>query len=108
MLFQLAFTGLIGLALLRVGWLIWKRQRIDLIHEHHTHRVSAEDRPAFTAGMGRALMLIGAGCLLCGLINWLSGTWWGWAAFVTAFIAGCARMLRLGSRCSRRPSGRGA
>ena len=61
----------------------------------------AEDRPAYTAGIGRALMLLGLGCALTGLINYLSGRWWGWLLFVLSFAVSGIRMLRTQSRYNR-------
>lgn len=78
----------IGAALILVGYLLWFHQRITLIHSYHYTFVREEDKPAYTALMGQACIVMGAGILLCGFINYLTNTAWGWLAFTAGFLAG--------------------
>ena len=45
----------VGAVLCYLGWQIWKRQKISLLHSYHYRRVTAEDIPAYTRQMGLAL-----------------------------------------------------
>lgn len=58
----------VGLLCLEFGFLLWKKQRISLIHDYQTQYVKEEDIPAYTKHMGIALCLMGAGILACGIL----------------------------------------
>lgn len=51
-----------------LGFLLWKKQRISLIHDYHYKHVKKSDVPAYTRLMGIALLLMGAGCFIAGII----------------------------------------
>jgi len=103
--FAMLLLALTGLALLIIGWLLIARQRIGLIHSYHYSHVRQEDRPAYTRRMGLGCLMMGAGCLLCGLVNHFAHTAWGWALFAAGFLAGAWVMLRAQRRYNRvRPS----
>lgn len=46
-----------GLPFLFMGYLIWIRERIDLIHDYHHTKVKESDRKEYTAVMGKATIL---------------------------------------------------
>lgn len=100
-MFILILISLIGLAFLVIGWLLWKKQRILLIHSYHYNHVLAADKPAYTTRMGKACLVMGLGCLLCGFINFIFDTGWGWAAFALCFLPGCLMMLAAQRRYNR-------
>ena len=63
----IVFT-LIGILLIILGMLLWKKQRISLIHDYHYRHIKPSDVPAYTRLMGIALLLMGAGCCISGII----------------------------------------
>ncbi len=69
MLLELILYGAIGLLLTVLGLLIWKKQKITLIHDYHTRNVRKRDVPAYTRLVGLALVVFGAGIALTGLVN---------------------------------------
>lgn len=77
---------LIGAVLIWMGLLIWKKQRIELIHNYHYRDVKVEDYPAYTAAMGKQLTLLGSGLVVVGLFNYLLQTQWGWLIFATVMV----------------------
>ena len=38
----------IGLTCLVLGWIIWKKQKVSLIHEYHWKKLNKEKIPAYT------------------------------------------------------------
>ncbi len=74
---------LIGAVLVWMGLLIWKKQRIDLIHSYHYGDVKVEDYPVYTAEMGKQLTTLGACLIVVGIFNYLLQTQWGWLIFLT-------------------------
>ena len=57
-----------GRPFLFMGYLIWIRERIDLIHDYHHTKVKESDRKEYTAVMGKAAILIGVGIILSGVL----------------------------------------
>ena len=92
--FELFLLLAIGLPLCYMGWVIWKKEKIQLIHDYHTKRVTKKDQKAYAALMGKALLLIGAGTALTGVIDFLTDTSNGWLVFLACFCAGLIMILR--------------
>ena len=43
------------------GFLLWKKNRIDIIHDYHTKKVKDCDKKAYTTIMGKAMVVIASG-----------------------------------------------
>lgn len=85
--------SVIGLLFLLLGLLIWKKEKITLIHSYHYTKVAEENRPAYTAKMGKALIIISVGMFITGIVDYLTGTAYGWIGFGVFFIGGFAIIL---------------
>ncbi|MBQ4252645.1 MAG: hypothetical protein II704_06335 [Erysipelotrichaceae bacterium] len=59
----------VGAVLCYLGWQIWKRQKISLLHSYHYRRVTAKDIPAYTRQMGLAQIVMGTGLALAALLR---------------------------------------
>ena len=57
-------TGGVGVIIAVLGWLIWKKEKISLMHDYHIDKVSAENKPAFCRRSGMGLIIIGIGLLI--------------------------------------------
>lgn len=67
----------VGLLCIILGLMLWKKQKISLIHSYHYKNVKKEDVPAYTRLMGIGLILIGVGICVTGVLNLLySSLWW--------------------------------
>ena len=102
MLFELILLLAIGLVFIALGLLIWKKERIDLIHSYHWDKLSPENRSAYAALMGKGMILIGAGMPVTGGIDFVTNTGWGWLVFGACFAAGLGLFIYAGSRYNRR------
>lgn len=58
MLFKLIILLLVGALFIWLGILIWKKEKISLIHFYHYTKVKAEDKNAYTALMGKGVFVI--------------------------------------------------
>ena len=85
---------LIGALMLVIGWLIWKKEKITLVHDYHYARVTEQNKKAFCALMGKGTMIIGAGCVLNGVINAATGSHWGLILFGAFFAVGVGLYIR--------------
>ena len=78
----------VGILTFVFAFLLIKKQKINLVHSYHHKNVKEEDIPAYTRQMGIGLLLIGAGCIITGLINFFTKKQFGIIALVIASIAG--------------------
>ena len=81
----------VGALCVILGMLIWKKQKVSLLHDYHYKNVKKEDIPAYTRQMGIGLVIIGAGIILTGLINLASSSFW-WIPLLAGFVLGLAVM----------------
>ena len=92
MILSLIF-GLVGLLFLAVGWAIWKKERIDLLHDYHRSRVREADKKPFCALCGMGVGVIGIGMLLTAGLFAVTEKLWSMAAFVLGFLVGIAMLI---------------
>ena len=59
---------LVALLCVGMGLLIWKKQKISLLHDYHYRNVKKEDVPAYSRQMGLGLITIGGGIILNGIL----------------------------------------
>lgn len=56
-------TGAVGILCLVLGFLIWKKEKISLLHDYHYAKVKQEDRKAFCRLAGIGIITLGIGIL---------------------------------------------
>ena len=56
MLLEFIVLSVIGIVFFIIGWLIWKWEKINLIHNYHYKNVAEADKKAYTALMGKGAM----------------------------------------------------
>ncbi len=76
-----------GLLCILLGVMIWKKQKISLIHDYHYRNVKKADIPAFTRSIGIGLILIGVGIGITGALDLFGSSFW-WVAILSGFIIG--------------------
>lgn len=86
--------GLVGLLLLALGWMIWKKGRMDLLHDYHRNHVSEEDKKRFCALCGMGVGVIGIGMLLTAALFAVTGKLWSLFAFAGGFLVGIVMLIR--------------
>lgn len=87
----MTFMGLIFMAL---GYLLWKKQRITIVHSYHYTKVKESDKKDYTTQMGKGVVVMGLGMILTGIICWLTYSMYGMFAFAVGFILGMMIILR--------------
>lgn len=87
MIFGIAIELAVGLLCIIFGLLIWKKQKVSLVHDYHYQNVRKEDIPAYARLLGIGLILIGIGICLTGLLNIFESSLW-WIPMLAGFIAG--------------------
>lgn len=84
-----------GVLFICVGLRIWKKEQINLIHGYHHKRVKQEDKKLYTEKMGKAIIIMGVGICLNGIINFVTNTSYGWIAFYICFIGGFIIIIKV-------------
>ena len=91
MVFGVVVDIAVGLLCIVLGFLIWKKQKINILHDYHYRNVKEEDKPAYTRLMGIGTMLVGVGVVATGVFNLFESRFW-WAGLLVGSVAGIAVM----------------
>ena len=92
MLIEPIVFGAVGILLIVIGLLVWKKQKVTLLHDYHWKNVRKKDLPAYCRLIGLGLVVMGAGAVLCGLVDILTGTQKGLWCFALGMAAGMILM----------------
>lgn len=90
--FELIFMIILGTVFTILGWRIWKHEQISLIHSYHYTKVTPAGKKPYTSRMGKALILMGVGMYLAGIIDFIFRSGHGLIAFGVCFIGGLVIM----------------
>lgn len=90
--------GVLALIFLYLGYLIWKNERINLLHSYHYDKVSLSDKKAFCRLSGWGILSIGIGLLIAAIIIGITGSELGFVAFAVGFIMGLALLIYAGAK----------
>ena len=90
--------GLVGIVLIVLGYLVWKKEKISLFHDYHYDKVSVEDKKAFCIISGIGVVIIGIGILITAIIIGITDSAWSFIAFAMGFVAGLILLIYAGIR----------
>ena len=93
-MFSLSLMIIVGLIFIFIGWRIWKKEQINLIHAYHYKKVSENDKKLYTEKMGKAFILMGIGMISTEIINFVTNTNFGWMAFIISFVWGTTIIVK--------------
>ncbi len=66
MIFGFVICLAVGILCMILGIIVWKKQKLSLIHDYHIQNIQPENVPAYTRQIGAGLILCGAGCWTIG------------------------------------------
>ena len=89
-------VGLIGIVLVIIGYLLWKKEKISLLHDYHYDKVSVENKKAFCTISGIGVIIIGIGLLITGIVVGITDAVWSFIAFAIGFVIGLAMLIYAG------------
>lgn len=90
--------GLIGFTFIVFGYLIWKKEKISLLHSYHYDKVTNENKKAFCIISGIGITIIGIGLLITSIIIGITNSKWSFVAFIIGFIIGLIMLIYAGLR----------
>lgn len=91
-------VGLVGIVLGVLGYFVWKKERISLLHDYHYDKVSEEDKKAFCTISGIGVVLVGIGLLLTAIIIGITHSMWSFIPFAIGFVIGLIMLIYAGIR----------
>ena len=93
MIFGVIIDWAVGALCIVLGLLLWKKQKITLLHDYHYKHVKKEDIPAYSRQMGMGLIVIGTGIFMTGLFSLVNSSLW-WIPLVAGFVLGIIILYR--------------
>ena len=94
-------AGLVGLLFLVLGWLLWKKEMISLMHDYHVSKLSPGDRKAFCRLSGIGMIITGASLLVTALLLALTDSAYSFLCFAAGFAVGLGFLIRAGVKYNR-------
>lgn len=91
-------TGGVGVLLVILGFLLWKREMITLLHNYHVSNVSPENRRAFCKLSGIGLIVIGLSLLITAVILGITDSAYSFICFGVGFAAGLFALIAAGMK----------
>lgn len=92
---------IVGLALVVLGFLVWKKQMISLFHSYHVNKVCEKDKSVFCKVSGIGLLIIGTGTIISGILVGITYEMSGLICFAVGFIIGLIMLVYSGIRYNR-------
>ena len=101
MIIGLIILSLTGAVLTVIGFLVWKKEKISLLHDYHYGRVSTENKTAFCTLSGFGIISIGVGLLVTAVIMGITNSVWSFIAFAVGFLIGVSLLIYTGNKYNR-------
>ncbi len=93
--------GLLALVFIYIGCLLWKKEKITLLHSYHYDKVSPSDKKVFCKISGRGVIFIGIGLLVTAIIIDITDSAISFIAFALGFAVGLASLIYAGVKYNR-------
>ena len=91
----------LGVLFCILGFLIWKKEKISLLHSYHYDKVTVTDKKAFCTLSGMGVCVIGVGLLASGVMMIFVETGWAFIPFGIGFLAGFSLLIMAGVKYNR-------
>ena len=100
-IFTAALTGIIGGVLITLGFFLWKREKISILHDYHYSKVSEENKSAFCALSGKGLIICGSGLIATSVLFAIMPSPLAFIPFPIFFAIGLSLLIRAGIKYNR-------
>ena len=94
-------TGITGILLIILGYLLWKKEKISILHDYHYNKVSSENRETFCKLSGIGLIVTGVGLVITAVMLGISDSAYSFICFAVCFIAGLVLLIVAGMKYNR-------
>lgn len=94
-------VGIVGIIFIVLGYFIWKKEKISLLHSYHYDKVSEEDKKVFAMLSGLGVLIIGISLLLTAVIVGITDSAKSFIAFAAGFVVGISFLIYAGVKYNR-------
>ena len=98
MLFACILVAAIGTVCAVLGLLLWKKEKIGLLHDYHYAAVTEENKKDFCRLSGQGVLCIGIGLLVTAVLLAVTGRAASFLAFAAGFAAGLGLLIYAGKK----------
>ena len=88
----------IGIVFITLGYLMWKKEKITLLHSYHYEKVSPSDKKDFCKISGWGVISIGIGLLVTAAIIGITDSVLSFIAFAVGFVVGSVLLIYAGAK----------
>ena len=85
--------GILGAVFVIIGFLLWKKEKISLLHDYHYDKIRDENKKPFCTLCGIGIIMIGFGISLTGIIFAITSSALSFIAFGAGFISGISLLV---------------
>jgi len=93
--------SILALVFMYLGYLMWKKEKITLLHSYHYDKVSPNDKKNFCKLSGWGVISIGIGLFLTAIIIGITDSALSFIAFALGFVIGLALLIYAGVKYNR-------
>ena len=93
--------SILALVFVYLGFLIWKKEKITLLHSYHYDKVSPSDKKVFCKMSGCGVIFVGIGLLAAAIIIGITDSPLSFIAFALGFVSGLALLIYAGAKYNR-------
>lgn len=93
--------GIVGIILVVLGYLLWVKKKISLLHDYHYDKVAEEDKDTFCTISGRGIFIIGLGLLVTAVIIGITNSPLSFIAMAVGFVVGLVFLIYAGLKYNR-------
>lgn len=94
-------AAVIGIIFIALGYLMWKKEKITLLHRYYYDKVLPSDKKVFCKISGWGVIFIGIGLLLTAIIIGITDSAFSFIAFALGFVVGLALLTYAGVKYNR-------
>ena len=91
----------VGISIAIMGYLIWIKEKINLLHDYHYDKVREEDKKAFCKISGIGLFIVGIGIFITGIITAFTISFLSFLPFILGFIIGIIMVIFAGAKYNK-------
>lgn len=93
--------GIVGIILVVLGYLLWVKKKISLLHDYHYDKVAEEDKDTFCTISGMGIFIIGLGFLVTAVIIGITNSPWSFIVMAVGFVVGLVFLIYAGLKYNR-------
>ena len=91
-------TGVVGAVCIVLGILIWKKEKITLLHDYHYDKVNEAHKKVFCTLTGIGIIALGIGIFIAGVLLGLTGSLWSFLPFGVGLIISLSLLIYAGKK----------